>query len=221
MKLLTINQARAIWLFTLSDLNPRGRTSEKSALIEIGNRYKFAVSPNQVDLVVAREKNQPLKYLQGSYAPRKGEAVTIDLLLYRDGIVADTRSTTEDSHAFIDDLLTWAHSEFGLLPHEDIVRNKYSVSDVHVSSEYSLSVLHPKLANFSKAITGSARIPGADFELGAIGFWPEQKLPYQPIPFRFERAEGYPFSEKRYYSQAPMDTDSHLSLLDKLEALLR
>jgi hypothetical protein len=174
-----------------------------------------------VDLVVAREKNQPLKYLQGTYRPKKGDPVTVDLLVYRDGFVADTRSNTVDSHAFIDDLLTWGTNSFGLLPHEGIARSKYSISDLQVSSDYSLALLNPKLANFAKSITGTARIPGADFEVGAIGFWPEQNLPYQPVPFRFERALGFPHSEKRYYSQAPLDTDGHLALLEKLEGLLR
>lgn len=146
--------------------------------------------------------------------------MVIDLLIYRDGIVADTRSSTTDSHAFIADLLTWATKELGLVPYEGIVRNKYSLSDVHVSSEHSLALLNPKLVAFAKAITGSARIPGADFELGAIGFWADQNLPYQPVPFRFERVQAVSFSENRYYSSAPLETDAHLSLLDKLETLL-
>lgn len=204
----------------MNDLNPRGKASEKNAFIEIQKRYDFSIGPNAADLVVAREKNQPIKYFQGSFTPKKGAAVGVDLLIYRDGIVADTRSSTADSHAFIDDLLTWSADEFGMLPHGDIVRHKHSVSDLHVTSEHFLSVLNPKLINFAKTITGSARIPGADFELGSIGFWPDQNLPYQPIPFRFERAQGFAFSENRYYSQAPLETDAHLSLLEKLEDLL-
>lgn len=204
----------------MNDLNPRGKSSEKNALLEIGKKYDFSIGPNAADLVVAREKNQPIKYFQGSFKPKKGDAVGVDLLIYRDGIVADTRSSTDDSNAFVDDLLTWASSEFGLLPHAEVVRNKYFVSDVHVTSDHFLSVLNPKLVNFAKTITGGAKIPGADFELGAIGFWPDQNLPYQPIPFRFERAQGFPFSDMRYYSQAPLETDVHLSLLEKLEALL-
>ena len=56
--------------------------------------------------------------LQGAFAPTAREPVLVDLLIYRDGVIADTRSSTADSHAFIADLLEWAETEFDLLPHE-------------------------------------------------------------------------------------------------------
>lgn len=171
----------------------------------------------------AREKQQPLKYLQGSFTPKKRkEAITVDLLLYRDGIVADTRSSTADSDEFIADLLTWASNELGLLPHEDIVKSKGAISTVYFSSTHSMSLLNPKLEAFAKllsdAVTGQSR--GAKLEFASISFWPDQNIVSPPIPFRFERTAGAPFSENRYFSSAPTTTEKHIELLEALEKLL-
>jgi hypothetical protein len=222
MKLLSVKGARAIWLFPLADLNPRGKASERNGLLEIGKRYQFATSPSPADLVMAREKNLPIRYMSGTFLPPKKDAISIDLQIYRDGIVADSRSSTADSTAFIEDLLTWACKEFGLLPHERVVKHKLAVSEVYVSTERSLSLINPKLAAFSKFLTSKTQAhAGAQFEVGSIGFWADQtEVPTKPVHFRFERAEGVSFAENRYYSIAPLDTDEHLELLDRLENLL-
>src|SRR5205823_6607519 len=114
MKLLSVNVARAIWLFPLTDLNPRGKASAKDGLLEIGARYNFAVRPTPLDLITARQKNEAVRFLGGVFAPPQKEPVSIDLEIYRDGVVANTRSNTADSSAFIEDLLIWLAKEFGL-----------------------------------------------------------------------------------------------------------
>lgn len=223
MKLISVEQARAVWLFPLTDLNPRGTAIEKDGLTEIRNRYEFAVAPGPAEIVAARETQQPLKYLQGSFTPKKRkEAITVDLLLYRDGIIADTRSSTTDSDEFIGDLLNWATKELGLLPHEEIVRSKGAVSSLYVTSAKPMSLLNPKLEAFSKILTEnvSGQNSGAKLEFASFGFWPDQNLINPPAPFRFERAAGALFSENRYYSLAPINTEKHIDLLNELEKLL-
>lgn len=223
MKLISVEQARAVWLFPLTDLNPRGKAIERNGLTEIRDRYEFASAPSPVDIVAARETQQPLKYLQGRFTPKKRkEAITVDLLLYRDGIIADTRSSTADSDEFIADLLVWASKELGLLPHEEFVRSKGAISSMHVSSTRAMSLLNPKLDAFAKLLTSNVtgQNSGAKLEFASLGFWPEQNLVNPPVPFRFERSAGALFSENRYFSLAPTDTEKHLELLEKLEELL-
>lgn len=221
MKLISVEQARALWLFNLSDLNPRGKATESSALAEIGKRYSFTVYPTPIDLVEAREKSLPLKFGLGTFKPKNGDAVIVDMLIYRDGIMADTRSSTADSTEFIRDLLTWSTTQFGFVDHETVVKTKSVISILHVSSDCSLPLINPKMAKFAELLT--ERVPGhpgATFEVGSIGFWADQALSNQPIPFRFERAAGEKFSENRYHSSAPLDTDVHLRTLQELEKIL-
>lgn len=221
MKLIAINQARAIWLFPLIDLNPRGKASEKAAFTEIAKRYNFTVSPGPVDVVVAREKNQPIKYLQGSFTPKKKQPVTVDMLIYRDGIVADTRSSTADSSEFIGDLLDWAVKEFELLPYEGIVKNRTAISEVQVSFDQILTFVNPKLNTFARLIGSNvAGHSGVQYELGGISFWTDQNLAVLPGPFRLERVAGAAFAENRYFSSAPMETEMHLDMLQRLEIAL-
>jgi hypothetical protein len=40
-------------------------------------------------------------------------------------------------------------------------------------------------------------------------------------PFSIERREGTPFSERKYFSAAPVSTDTHISLVEAFEKAVR
>lgn len=219
MKLLSVKQARAIWLINLIDLNPRGRNL--LALIPgIIAKYKFQVfpiKPEDLDLT------KGVKFFGGVFQKNSQAEMNVNLTVYLDGLLADTQSSTEDSDLFLDELLTSVINELGLVPYKEVLRTKSYVSELLVRTDKSLNALNPKLENFAKRLTsliaGHSHHPIA-FETYGISFWTDPIITLPPGPFRFERVGEIPFAENRYYSAAPLQTDTHLELLMEFEKIL-
>lgn len=222
MKLLSIQNARALWFLHLNDLNPRGRSVERNVFSEIAKRYSFTKVPSLVEIVEARQKNQPIQMLYGVFRAPSGEDVSISLQMYRDALFADTQSTTSDSEAFLNDMLGWLASELGLVDYKTIAIRKLYVSEMIVSLEKSLNMVNPKFSQFAKYLQEKTNTPfkNIGFELGSIGFWIDPAVKHHHVPFRLERQAEIDFSEDRYYSIAPLDTEEHLKALNSLEKLM-
>src|SRR5262245_30408714 len=120
MQLLSIIKARSIWLFDILDINPKGRHIE-SALIEwMRTYYHFLKYPTSIPDV---NQGDSLTFTQGSFETKDG-LISVDLNIYKDGLVADTRSSTQDTDAFIEDVLHSAVRDFGLVYHPEMIRQK-------------------------------------------------------------------------------------------------
>jgi len=94
-----------------------------------------------------------------------------------------------------------------------------------LTSIFSRSVLTPPVTK------GASRMghpdlwvghPPREFDFSRIGFASEDlSKALAPIAFTFERRLQQPFSANRYYSEAPLQTDEHIELLDMLEGILK
>jgi len=217
MKLLTINLARAIWFFHLNDLNPRGKDVERNVLSEIGKRYSFLKTPDMKEMIEARNKNQPFVLQHGSFKDVEITALTI----YRDAIFADTRSSTQDSEAFLVDVFEWV-TELGLLDYKTIAIRRYYVSEIYVSLNKSLNVINPKFSQFAKMLEEKTKTSHKKlhFEAASLGFWIDPDIKHAHVHFRLERQADIGFDEGRYYSMAPLETDEHLKALEILEEMM-
>lgn len=219
MKLLSVQRARSIWLVNLVDLNPHGR-NVFSLIAPVIAKYKFVqfpAKPEELDL------SKGINFVGGSFQKDPQNDIAIDLTVFNDGFIADTRSSTVDSDAFLDGFFSWISKEFGLVPYKEILRSRVYVSELWVKTDKSLNALNPKLENFAKRLT--SLIVGHKhhhilFETYGISLWTNPTITIPPSPFKFERAEGVPFNENRYYSTAPLQTDVHLELLEELENIL-
>ena len=103
-----------------------------------------------------------------------------------------------------------------------MVRRKAYLSGLHVRSERRLAALNPRLDELASRLKSLLPTsPGATpFEATAITIGPDPDASDKPGAFRFERAVGAAWSENRYYSQAPLETDVHLEVLNEFEDLL-
>ena len=108
---------------------------------------------------------------------------------------------------------------FKMPPRESIIRRRAYLSQLFVSTDKSLEMINSKLKLISEYLSNTVEQGENVFQLGGISFWPDQINKVSPAPFTFERTVGVPFSENRYYSAAPLPTDKHLELLDKLESI--
>lgn len=216
MKLLSVQQARSVWLFNLNDLNPRGKAIERDALKEIGSRYQFSTIPDLKALLDARENNKPVIFPDGIFKHGDDE-IGVALLMYRDGFIADTRSSTVACDAFLHDLLTWISEEFLLVHYEKVIRKKVYVSELYLRFEKSLNLVNPVFAKICEFLTNKGYRAGTTpIELGVLQFWEDMPSTAQ-LNFRLERAVGSPFSEQRFFSSSALSTDDHLALLELCE----
>ncbi len=215
MELVSVQRARSIWLLDSYDLNPRGKNIGTKLIDWLKHTYQFTKVPaGMTDL----DDTKALYYSGGHFKTGR-ESIDVELRIYNDGVVGDTRSSTEDTDLFLLDVLASAAKEFSLPYKHEIVRKKLYVSEMTVRTAKALSTLTPTLAEFARKLglaTGSAAVP----ELASIGFWPDILPNPSASVFRFERKFGAEFSDHRYYTRAPLQTSKHLELLQALEGAL-
>ena len=142
---------------------------------------------------------------------------------------AATRTSSDDADLFLDDLINWTQSEFNL----DTASASSFPPAYHGQVEFvletdRLATRFKELTNLGEAITniihgyGSKECP--EYQLGGFSMHFDTNDPKlsRPIPtvFTVERRVGAPYSEQKYFSQAPLKTKDHKAVLERLEKLL-
>lgn len=211
MRVLSVGLARSIWLFPLEDLNPRG-LDVIPALNSIRTRYGFQKAPKIEEVF---QETGGIQFLNGSFRLKDGTQIEIQsFTIYRDGLVAETRrdtATTDEFLAGLLELLTGKHA-FERVP----VRQKDYLSELIVSTGLDLGRVCASLDGFADVLSSKA---GAAFQTSSIRFSTSPGPTGVPLTFSFEYRTGTPFDQKRYFSQAPVDTAAHISLLEEFEKI--
>lgn len=217
MQLLSIVRARAVWLVDFQDLNPSGKDLQEELVKWVRDSYSFRISPAPED--AGKPAPNGLVFTGGRFQ-KPGGAVGVDLTVFSDGLVADTRSSTRDADEFLGALLESARSEFDLTYYRNLVTRKDYWSEVHVRSDAKLGMINVRLQEFARQVAASVPDKSLEFDLSAIGLWTNPGRGGKALAFRFERQESRDFADSRYYSSAPVHTDDHLRLLNELESIL-
>ena len=213
MKIAEVIMARSVWLFDTYELNPRG-IAFGPILKALVDRYHFLGVPMPTDFVDASKG----PHFQDGTFSTDHDSIRADLQIYNDGIIGDTRSSTKDTDAFLEDALSWAGNEFRLNYRKELVKNKYYESQLTVHPDFDLTNVCEKFKAFAEILTqfepGQYTAPEA---LTTIAFRPD---PNSRLLFTFERREKVPFSENKYFSHASLPTDRHIALLEVFERIL-
>lgn len=218
MKLLSVNLARSLWFCSTAELNPRGLNLYPIIIPLLLDLYKFKKYPSEKEV---HDETAGVKFENGEFISTDGMPIVINLIVFTDGLMAETRSSTQDSDAFLTEILTRLSEDYNLPHYEQIIRRKNYISQLYVETNKSMESLNPKLREISKYLSNNVVGFGeATFEVGGISFWPDQRNAIKPINVSFERVLNVPFSENKYFSAAPLQTEIHLELLDKLENIL-
>lgn len=214
MKLLSVKLARSIWLFQTTDLNPRGRNLMPAAAAA-AQRYGFVKMPELNSFVTSPLK---LEFEGGAFVTSDGVPKYVSLTVHDDGVVADTRSSTSDSDLFLDDVLSWLASSFGLPHYGKLLVRKIYVSEVTVSFERELTIYGNKFAKFAASLkAGQAPGIAKQMEMTQLNFGSDPALGTPVTGVRVEREVGTPFGSNHYYSFAPTTTEDHFKFLEALE----
>jgi hypothetical protein len=219
MELLNIITARAVWLFDISELNPRGKSVFPEVLEWMKETYNFESAPKTINEV---DETKALVFSRGTFQVREEIFVDVELKIYSDGFIANTWSSTHDAEVFLEDALKSASKEFSLAFKPDIIRRKLFLSEMNVKSVKNLVGVNPTLAAFADKIAEHLSASMSQhFEFSGVTFWPVQEMSLSALsPFRFERKSNTFPSERKYYSVAPLHTDDHIKLLDWFETNL-
>jgi hypothetical protein len=217
MKLVTVNIARSVWLFNTGDLNPRG-LDLNPILAAVKQRYRFKVFPNPDEIRSAPH----VQFGEGAFALSDGghQIEISKFTIYSDGLVAETRHSTTATDKFLGDLLAYAVGDWQLAFDPRVIKRRAYVSDLVVSADRRIEEATEKVARFSKILSeqyddGAKEFHNLGFRLGT-----DPGSPGVAVTFIFERQAGVPFSEERYYTQAPFTTEKHMDLLNQLEGVM-
>jgi len=212
MKLVAIRLARSIWLFPTYFANPKG-VNTRPAAEGLKARYGFAKSP--LDGPPPRQ-NEGSRFEDGVFQGKNGNIAINSVAIHADGIVVDTRSSTSDGDAFLEDAFSYLSKEHSFPSLADLPAKRVYASELNVAFDNPPKILDPKLASFLKE-AGSILSKETGGVADVVGFIVgPNTTSTSPNPFRFEREIGVDFKENRYWSYAPTTTEAHIKLLELL-----
>lgn len=214
MQLLNVITARSLWFFDIAELNPRGKSLFPDLFDWLKDLYQFQKVPTSLTDV---DQTKAFVFSNGQYQAKEEIFVDVELKLYNDGLVANTQSSTRHTDRFLENVLISASAEFSLHFIPDMIRRKLHLSELHVHSEGNLE--DQRLVNFSKQIAdATGEDVRLEFEFGGVSFWPRQSFPPLAISaFSIERKVNTDRDQHKYFSRAPLHTDTHLQLLNEFE----
>jgi hypothetical protein len=214
MDLKAIMLARVVTLFELQTLDPTGKASVTETLKQIAGRYSFTRTPQTI---AELDFQKGVELVEGKLNQIRIDRFTI----YSNGMSVDTRSSTEDSEEVLKDFLAFMRTTYGASV--QIVR-QFFVSQIVFRSDLQFSSLNPILKPLAEhlAATVSADMKHSFvFEPSGLIIGADvSQTKLSPGLFTLERRSEIPFSEKMYFSSAPLRTAEHFKVLEKLETSL-
>jgi len=214
MELVSITLARVAALVQFQEWDPFGKALSLEAIATINRRYSFTKSPTKLEDL---DPQKGIELVEG----RLGDIRIDRLNVYLNGIVIDTRSSTENSEKVLTDILALAHEVFGATIKP--VRQSFA-SQFIFRSDMRLAALNPVLPKIAGVLSERA---SADlkhpfsFEPTAILFnvdTSQTKTP--PVLLTIERRAEIPFAENTYFSSAPLRTAEHIEIVKEFETSL-
>jgi len=214
MQLSAVFLARVLFFVEAVDLNPRGTAYYPAIARALVEQYGFQKFPQKVEEF---DQSKGITFEAGRVAD-----VTIDrVVIYDTGLQLDTTRDTQTSERILNDALVWASQKLGLAYKPEMVKRKAYVSQFSFYSDAPLLQTNPLLntlsGKVSKAVSDSIKNP-ISFQPTAIliGHDPENQR-FSVSAFSIERRVQTPFSEKKYFSAAPVQSNLHFGLVEEYE----
>jgi hypothetical protein len=202
----------------MDDFNPTGKKLGPSIRAYLIDTFKFEKYPTRPDQL---DDTKGVVFEDGEFKNRKDEIIKIKLTIFNFGVMGETGSSTTDSDDFLGTFLNQLHENFKISSYKDIIKNKNYYGQLYVSTDKQLELINPKLKEISDYLSKNTIGHGdVHYKLNGLHFWADQLPVVKPPIFTLERQTNVPFSENRYFSAAGLETEKHINLLDRLEAIL-
>ena len=215
MQLASVLLARATAWIEPVDLNPKGTAFYPDLAKALVARYNFLDFPrNPADF----DETKGVRFAFG----KSGDAVIDQVVVYAYGIVLDTRVSTAESQRLLEEALRWASKELGLLYQPSMIKRWQYASQLTFYSDVGLTPNCRAFRNLAENVKKSvSEVTGEDLnhELTGVLVDYDQLDRKHPLGrFSIQRRDNTPFSENKYFSDAPLPTDVHLRILEQFEA---
>lgn len=223
MKIIAYETSRLTALFPFEEVVPLAGVNDRQIIEGIANRYKFLKSPNLVGDEVAKNG---YKFEAGQFTINNEIERITDFAIYRDGAVINT-PRTETAEAFLDDIVQFMKTEF---QYRDFITppRRYFQSQVVVEFSRSpaklMGSIDAIMSIISEPLTEiyGTNVPmqfsRIDFEFDKTNI--AVRVPVTVHRFSMERRLAVPFENERYFCSAPTRTNTHIEMLEKIEALV-
>jgi hypothetical protein len=213
MELAAIHLARAMAFMEPIDLNPRGKVFYPDLVKALVARYNFQKFPQKPEEF---DETKGVIFSTGKF----GETVIEQLVIYTYGILVDTRISTQESKRLLEEAIQWASKEIGLT-YKPVQRWQYA-SQITFHSKVDLTSVHPAMQRLADSVTKNVTEiikENLKYELTVLSVDFDQLERKHPVGrFSIQRRDNIPFSENKYFSDAPLPTDVHMKLLEQFEA---
>jgi hypothetical protein len=217
MELSAIILSRVLGFVETFDLSPRGTVFFPDLIAGLVEAFRFQKFPQTMEEM---DESKGVTFTEGTW---NGVSV-FQLTLYNNAILLDTRAGTDESKRVLLEGLLWAANKFGLNYKEGMIRRWRYLSDLTVTTEVPLLVTHPALTNMCDAIGKHvSEILGEPLVFSPI----RSTVDFDRHPrnvamaaFDIQRRADTPFSENKYFSEAPLPTNVHFELLQRYETEL-
>jgi hypothetical protein len=180
-----------------------------------GSLYEFSGLPQ-----VFKEDYDPQKGVEFR-GGKLGDVNIERVLVFPRAVAVDTRSSTDDSDYVMEEALKWVQTFVGLSSPIQITRKTYW-SQMSFQSTLVLPKIHPIFESLSAKITDSASKSNKQplrYELVSFNMHFDQlTAKFAPVGFSIERLAETPFADNWYFSNAPVTTNEHISLLREFES---
>ncbi len=216
MKLSAILLARVLGFVELYDLIPRGNIFFPQLVGELVKKFEFQKFPQSADQV---DEQKGIEFSDG----RIGDKTINRFAIFDTLLVVETREGTDESRRILDQMLLWGKEHFGLKYSPDVIKRHAYVSNVTFYSDA------PILGDPESPIGKLGLSVGAEVSKiwnETIKFEPAHlTASYDPLTrknpmaaFSIAYRAEHPFSENKYYSEAPLPTETHIKILEQFEA---
>lgn len=214
MELSAVVLARTIGLIETALLNPRGAVARGKFVSLLQDRFAFEAIPSSVEEFQG-ENGAVFKagYFQGR---------SIDeLAIYKDGFKIDVRSSTEDGQGILLDTLEFLRREAGITYTGGMIPRWAFLSQIVVKTDLDFNRINPAIRRLQERVSEVVnRRTGEKFSYRINAFtvdFPKLTAEAPIAHFSFERRAKTPDSENLYFSQAPMQTEQHIEILQEFE----
>jgi len=217
MELLSVRTARLLVFFPTNELNPHGRALIQDVFPAFVERYHFAKYPQKYEEF---DESNGVRFENGAW-----NGLQCTIVIYHNGILVDTRSSSDDSETILEDALKWGADSFGLVYKPEMLMRKAYLSELDIKCDIPLESLNSKLDAFvNKLSTTVSQLTGQNlnYKADALRLNFDTAFSKGPAgPMRIERLAEVPFAENKYYVSAPLPTKLHLEFLEEFESILK
>jgi hypothetical protein len=218
MQIAAISLARTAHYVQYEELDPKNRVGRRGLAAALTERYGFAEFPRQTnDFDIDKDG---VVFKEGQL-----DGINIErLTFFRMGIVAETRSDTDDSERVLDDVRAFLVERTNSAAR---VAARSFTSQIVFHMDRSIADLNPQLTELAAWVQSTVaqhagpNRPSHQYEAVRLDLSVDLEIVrFSPGQVTIQRRSGATFAENKYWSDAPLRTRDHISFLERFEQIL-